>query len=66
MILVLNLVNFNTVVLEQDGVLGVQTVLQVISVEDTLEFSKEVQRSLDVGDNFKVLVDVLLKLSFNR
>ena len=58
--------NFNTVVLEQDGVLGVQTVLQVISVEDTLEFSKEVQRSLDVGDNFKVLVDVLLELGFNR
>jgi ribosome maturation factor RimP len=63
--LILDLVNFDTIVLEQDGVFGVQSVLQVISVEDTLEFSKEVQRSLDVSDNLEVLVNVLLELSFN-
>jgi hypothetical protein len=58
-------VNLNTVVLEQDGIFGVQSILQVISVENTLEFSKEVQRSLDVSDNLEVLVNVLLELSFN-
>jgi len=58
-------VNLNTIVLEQNGIFGVQSILQVISVEDTLEFSKEVQRSLNVSDNLKVLVDILLELSFN-
>jgi hypothetical protein len=58
-------VNLNTVVLEQDGIFGVQSILQVISVENTLEFSKEVQGSLDVSDNLEVLVNVLLELSFN-
>jgi len=63
--LVLDLVNLNTIVLEQNGIFGVQSILQVISVKDTLEFSKEVQRSLNVSDNLKVLVDILLELSFN-
>jgi len=63
--LILDLVNLNTVVLEQDGVFGVQSILQVVSVENTLEFSKEVQRSLDVSDNLEVLVNVLLELGFN-
>jgi hypothetical protein len=58
-------VNLNTVVLEQDGVFGVQSVLQVISVEDTLELSKEVQGSLDVSDDLEVLVNVLLELSLD-
>ena len=65
MVLILDLVNFDTIVLEQDGVFGVQSVLQVISVEDTLEFSKEVQGSLDVSDNLEVLVNVLLEFSLN-
>ena len=43
MILVLNLVDLNTVVLEQDRVFGVQSVSKVVSVEDALELSKEVQ-----------------------
>jgi len=59
-------VNFDTIVLEQDGVFGVQSILQVISVEDTLEFSKEVQGSLDVSDNLEVFINILLKLSLNR
>ena len=66
MILILDLVNFDTIVLEQDRVFGVQSILQVISVKDTLEFSKEVQGSLDVSDNLEVLVNVLLELSLNR
>ena len=57
--------NLNTVVLEQDGVFGVQSILQVVSMENTLEFSQEVQRSLDVSDNLEVLVNVLLELGFN-
>jgi hypothetical protein len=59
-------VDLNSVVLEQNGVFGVQAVLQVISMENALEFSKEVQRSLNVGNDLKVLVNVLLELSFNR
>jgi hypothetical protein len=35
-------------------------------VENTLEFSEEIQRSLDVSDNLEVLVNVLLELSLNR
>jgi hypothetical protein len=66
LILILDLVNFDTIVLEQDRVFGVQSILQVISVKDTLEFSKEVQGSLDVSDNLEVLVNVLLELSLNR
>ena len=65
MVLILDLVNFDTIVLEQDGVFGVQSVLQVISVEDTLELSKEVQGSLDVSDDLEVLVNVLLELSLD-
>jgi hypothetical protein len=35
-------------------------------VEDTLEFSKKVQRGLNVSDNLEIFVDVLLELSLNR
>ena len=35
-------------------------------MEDTLEFSKEIQGCLDVSDNLKVFVNILLKLSLNR
>jgi hypothetical protein len=35
-------------------------------VENTLEFSEEIQRSLNVSDNLEVLVNVLLELSLNR
>jgi hypothetical protein len=35
--------NLNSIVLEQDGVFGVQSILQVVSMKDTLEFSEEIQ-----------------------
>ena len=35
-------------------------------MENTLEFSKEVQGCLDVSDNLEVLVNILLELCFNR
>jgi len=63
--LVLDLVDLDSIVLEQDGVFGVQSILQVISVEDTLEFSKEIQGCLDVSDNLEVFINILLKFSLN-
>jgi hypothetical protein len=58
--------NLNSIVLEQDGIFGVQSILQVVSVENTLEFSEKIQRSLGASDNLEVLVNVLLELSLNR
>lgn len=57
--------DLKAIVVEQDGVLGVQSVLQVVSVENGLELSQEFQRVLDIGDDLKVLVNVVLKLSFD-
>lgn len=57
--------DLKAIVVEQDGVLGVQSVLQVVSVENGLELSQEFQRVLDVGDDLEVLVNVVLKLSFD-
>ena len=65
LILVLNLMDLKAVVVEQDGVLGVQSILQVVSVENGLELSQEFQRILDIGDYLKVLVNVVLELSFD-
>ena len=57
--------DLKAIVVEQDGVLGVQSVLQVVSVENGLELSQEFQRVLDIGDDLKVLVNVVLKLGFD-
>lgn len=57
--------DLKAVVVEQDGVLGVQSILQVVSVENGLELSQEFQRILDIGDYLKVLVNVVLELSFD-
>jgi len=63
--LVLNILDIISVVLEQDGVLGVKSILQVVSVEDRLEFSQELEGVRDAGDNIKVLVNVDLELSLD-
>jgi len=63
--LVLNILDVISVVLEQDGVLGVKSILQVVSVEDRLEFSQELEGVRDAGDNIKVLVNVDLELSLD-
>jgi hypothetical protein len=63
--LVLNILDIITVVLEEDGVLGVKSILQVVSVEDRLEFSQELEGVRDAGDNIKVLVNVDLELSLD-
>lgn len=63
--MVLNILDVISVVLEQDGVLGVKSILQVVSVEDRLEFSQELEGVRDAGDNIKVLVNVDLELSLD-
>jgi len=63
--LVLNILDIISVVLEQDGVLGVKSILQVVSVEDRLEFSQELEGVRDACDNIKVLVNVDLELSLD-
>lgn len=63
--MVLNILDIISVVLEQDGVLGVKSILQVVSVEDRLEFSQELEGVRDAGDNIKVLVNVDLELSLD-
>ena len=52
--------------MEQDVVLGVETIAEVISVEDRFELSKKLKRVLNAGDDLEVLVNVVLKLSLNR
>ena len=63
--MVLNVLDIISVVLEEDGVLGVKSILQVVSVEDRLEFSQELEGIRDAGDNIKVLVNVDLELSLD-
>lgn len=65
LVLVLNLVNLQSVVVEEDGVLGVQAVSEVVSVEDRLELSEKLQRIFDAGDDLEVLVDVVLQLGLD-
>ena len=43
LILILDGVDLKTIVVEQDGVLGVKSVLQVVSVEDCLELLEELE-----------------------
>jgi hypothetical protein len=41
LILVFDLMNLESIVVEEDGILGAQTVSQVLSLEDSLKLSKE-------------------------
>lgn len=66
LILVLYGVDLESIVVEQDSVLGVKTILEVVSVEDGLELLEELQRIFNTGDVLKVLVDVSLEFSLNR
>ena len=66
MILLLDAHDLNLIVLEQDLVLLVQVVAEVLTVEDGLELSQELERVLDVADDLEVLIDVSLEGSLNR
>lgn len=63
--MVLNIFDIISVVLEEDRVLRVKTIFQVISMEDRLEFSQELEGIRDACDNIKVLVNVDLELSLD-
>ena len=63
--MVLNIFDVVSIVLEQDGVLGVKSILQVVSVEDRLELSQELERIRDAGDDIKVFVNVDLELGLD-
>jgi hypothetical protein len=65
LILVLDLMDLQSIVMEQDVVLGVKSILQIISVEDRLELSEELQGVFDAGNDLEVLIDVVLELSLN-
>jgi hypothetical protein len=65
LILVLDVVDLESVVVEQDVVLRVEAVSEVVSVKDRLELSEELEGVLNAGDDLEVLVDVVLKLSLD-
>lgn len=43
LVLILDCVDLKTIVMEQDGVLGVESILEVISVKDSLELLEELE-----------------------
>jgi hypothetical protein len=53
------------VVGKQDSILHLETLLQVFTVENCLELLQKLEGVLDVGDNFKVFVDVSLERGLN-
>ena len=65
LILLLNITDLFSIVMEQDGVLGVKTISEVLSVEDRLELSQELKGVLNAGDNFKVSINVVLEISLD-
>ena len=65
LILLLDITDLFSVVVEQDSVLGVKAISKVLSVEDRLELSQKLQGVLDAGDNFKVSIDVVLEISLD-
>jgi hypothetical protein len=65
LILVLDLVDLQSIVMEQDVVLGVESISQIVSVEDGLELSEEFQGVFDAGNDLEVLVNVVLELSLD-
>lgn len=64
-VLIFNLGNFHAVVVEQEGILGVEAVFEIVSVEDSFELSQELKRVFNRSDVLKVLVNVNLELSLD-
>jgi hypothetical protein len=65
LILLLDITDLFSIVVEQDSVLGVEAISEVFSMEDRFELSQELQGVLDAGDNFKVSIDVVLEISLD-
>jgi hypothetical protein len=62
LILVLNLVDLQTIVVEEDGILRVNAVAEVITLKDSLELSEELEGIFNAGNHFEVFIDVALEL----
>lgn len=65
LVLLLNSVDLGSVLSEQDSVLGVQAILQVVSMEDRFELSEKLEGVFNGGDLLEVLVNVVLELDLN-
>lgn len=65
LILIFDMVDLKAIVVEQDVVLGVKTILEIVSVQDGLELSEKLERVLNAGDDLEVLVDVALEIGLD-
>jgi len=65
LILLLDITDLFSIVVEQDSVLRVKAISEVLSVEDRFELSQELQGVLDARDNFKVSINVVLEISLD-
>ena len=65
-VLLFNHADFRGVLLEEKLVFGLQILLEIFTVKNSLELSQQLQRILNAGDIFKVLIDVCLQLSLYR
>jgi len=64
-VLLLNLGDLHSVVVEEESVLRVEAVFEVVSDENSLELAEKLKRVLNRGNVLKVLVNVGLELSLN-
>ena len=65
MVLILDLVNLKTIVVEENCVLRIYTVAEIIALKNSLELTKKLQGVFNGSNNLEVLIDVLLQLSLN-
>ena len=65
MVLILDLVNLKTIVVEENCVLRIYTVSEIIALKNSLELTKKLQGVFNGSNNLEVLVDVFLQLSLN-
>jgi hypothetical protein len=62
LVLLFDLENKGAVLCEQDGVLVVETGLEVVTMEDAPEFPQKLETVFNVDDDIEVLVDVSCEL----
>jgi hypothetical protein len=65
LVVVLDLLNLVSVLLEEQVVFGLEAILERRSVEDALELAEETERVNNVGNVGEVLVDVVLEEGLN-
>jgi hypothetical protein len=57
--------DLKSIVVEENGVLGGQRVLEIVSLKDSVKLSEQFERIFDGSDDLEVLINVLLKLSLD-